>query len=132
MKDDYQIIFISGYPHMIGNPVIDAVDYLELKPGDKIVKIGRKTKNGKYSSSCREIEFHLPVEYKGIKKLYDTEYLIFTFHEDYVEKWPDDFEKQTIYLMFVISDGELYLQDHKNQSLMIYKTTFVKQYSLFT
>lgn len=94
---------------------------LGLNVGDKVLQIGRKTKNGKYSSSCRIFRIEPYLIYQG---------LFFDGNDTYMAfKLPDRALVDATLLFAFIDDvpgvdPELILQDYDNNSILIFKAIF--------
>ena len=103
--------------------------FLGLNVGDKVVQIGRKTNNGKYSSSCRIFEVNPYMVYQGLFNDVDHTFICFLLPEGYLTNTDGSIFNNGATLLFSFIDipghePELILQDYKKLSIMIFKAIF--------
>ena len=118
-----QLNLIYDQPYLVGDydGILEKRIKFGLAPGTKVLSIGRLTKNGKQSSSCRLLETPTPMEYRGILNIENERFLAFLIAQGEVEG-----TDKPVYKLFHYSDEfmELYVPGIKSQTIAIYKAVF--------
>jgi hypothetical protein len=123
---EFEEIEVCGVFYLIGNPEEKLMKFpwINLNIDDKVTKIGRLTKNGKESSSCRVHKTEPYMTYKG--QYWDNNNLMWL-----VFLLPELFKatQQPFYFMMcpLICPGEepeLLVPNYKDKTIAIYKAEF--------
>lgn len=101
-----------------------------LNVDDKVVKIGRKTINGKYSSSCRIFEMEPYMIYQGLFIDGTDTFMSFKLPPQQLHDPVNNTTHSNASILFSFiddvpgSEPELILSDHDKLSISIYKAIF--------
>jgi len=126
-----ELVFVMGYPSLIGNGEGELVKekVFGLEVGTKVNQVGRRTANGKISSSCRIMEFSAPSIYSGIYNHDGDRFMAFLLAPEEFENCKEDDRPDYFYALFLIigeesEHPELLRQNYNKNSIMIYKPVF--------
>ena len=111
-----------GYPFLVGDIDFNKQSIFGLSVGDEVIQIGEPVRRKKdnlmlgETSSSRFTVFTDPVIYEGTIEIAGTEYAAFKYRQD----------DQVYHILYGINrdHGELYLFNHKTNSILIYKAKF--------
>lgn len=128
-EDD--LIMIEGYPMLDGYSEFELKDRFDLKIGDKINQIGRLTKSGRESSSCRVMKITPHMTYSGLVRIQGIEFMAFKLPEDGVSGFTAEYSKREIFSLWKVVEvkgyePELILHNDISETIEIHKAVFNK------
>ncbi|WKZ71143.1 MAG: hypothetical protein QY331_07745 [Melioribacteraceae bacterium] len=118
---------ISNRIALLNYDLIIPTDFLELKTGQQINKIGKQPRKS-YSSTSRVDEFTLPLTYRGIVNYDDDRWLCFEVPPEGIGGFNLFNQPRSVCIMYMISQVEDYIElivPMVNQGeIRIYKPVF--------
>lgn len=99
--------------------LIKPVEFLSLKPGDKVNRIGRYNKNNEITSSCRVDIFSLLLTYKGIVEYDSHEWICFEVPSEGIGGFDLFHPEQPISIMYQILRSPSKSQDEDYIELIV-------------
>lgn len=132
-KPNYERVLIGGFPMLMGDPSEDVrlESLFDLNIGDRIKAIGRLTKSGKESSSCRVHRVSPYMTYSGLYEYNDTTYMAFLLPPGGVVGWSEQTPEVDIYGLFAVNvvpgeEAEVILPNYEKRVPLIFKAKFEK------